>query len=242
MGAYPPDSLIIKDLPVESSQYNTLQPGNEVRSSVMLPPLLSPPVVGGGHGDAWVYVPQVRDHHYGGAVVAGDRAPGQDDIALQPAAVELEALRPEDELHVALLVLDGDEHRALPPLGVLAGDGPASHQRLRALPQLADCRGGQHLAAQFGTDKLHQVALGVDAHDLVLSGHLLVGGEVGQFRGVSLQRHRQRGLAVAPGAGGEARVSQSRPAVAGDVSMAPGKWCSVALVAAVSVHTPHAKW
>ena len=93
------------------------------------------PVMGGGHGDAGVYGPQVRDHQGGGAFAAGDRAAGQDDIALQPAAVELEDLGPENQLHVALLVLDGHEHATLLPLGV-------------------------------------------DAHDLVLADHLLIGCEV----------------------------------------------------------------
>ena len=94
------------------------------------------------------YGAQGRDHQGGGAVAAGDRAVGQDDVALQiPAALALEDLGPENQLHVAPLVLDGDEDCVLPPLGVLAGDGPAGHQRLRALRQPADCRGGQHAAA-----------------------------------------------------------------------------------------------
>ena len=73
--------------------------------------------------DAGGYGAQVRDHQGGGAVAARDHAAGQDDVALQIPAVALEDLRPEDQLYVALLVFDGDEHSALLPLGVLAGDG-----------------------------------------------------------------------------------------------------------------------
>ena len=83
------------------------------------------PIVNGGHPYTGVDAPS---DDVGGPVPTGNDALYQQHVTAQLLPAMVEHVRPEDHLDVPGLFFDGYEHRAVPTLGVLAGDSPASHQ------------------------------------------------------------------------------------------------------------------
>ena len=82
--------------------------------------------------------------HAGGPIPAGNHTPDQEHMAAQLSPAPVKDPGPQDDLHVPGLVLDGDEHRSILSLGVLAGYGPARHQDLLSVTRILHGGGGQH--------------------------------------------------------------------------------------------------
>ena len=172
----------------------------------------------GGHGDAGMDAPHGGGNHAGGPVPPGYGAPRQQHMAPQLSPAAGQDPGPQDELNVPGLVLDGDEHRAVLPPGVLAGDGPSRHQDFPSFSRLLHGGGGHHGRVEGGPHELHQVSPGIDAHDPVLPRHLLVGGEVGQPRNSTLRRIGEGPLSALQRPDAQARVPPGLPPVGGDSS------------------------
>ena len=105
------------------------------------------PIVGGRHPGADIQSLHTGQGHVGGAVVAGDYAPRQQHVVSQLSLIPGEDPGPDDELHVAGLVLDSHEYRTLHSPGMLPGHGPAGYQNI-VLP-----RGGSRCRRRIGHSK-----------------------------------------------------------------------------------------
>ena len=142
-------------------------------------------------------------------------------MAAQLPAPFGEQIIPDDDLHVARLVLDGDENSAATPLGVLPGHGPTGDFDPFAVLQPLHLGGGEHVCIQPWSDELHEVPPGVDAHYPVLADHLLVGGEVGQSGDAVFHGDGKGGLAVSRGPDIEASLPQGLPSIGRDTVEGP---------------------
>ena len=121
----------------------------------------------------------------------------QDHLTPQRSPVAGKDPRPEDELYAAHLVLDGDEHRAVPAAWMLPRHRPPGYLYPLSLFHVFYRDGGQHLRAQRGSEVLHQVPFGIDAHDRILAHHPLEVVEVRHLGHIVCRRHRERRAAHA---------------------------------------------